>query len=160
MADEIISGGRELDAFLQSLPAKVEKNIMRAALRAGANQFKAEVKANVPVDDGDLRDSVRVSTRSKRGTVYASLKVGNKKAWYAHFVEYGTKPHIIKAKNGGTLHIGSSFLRQVMHPGAKPNPFIRPAFDSKSSEAIAAVAAKVRERLTKEGLNVPAPEGE
>jgi HK97 gp10 family phage protein len=160
VADEIIKGGRELAEFLAQLPAKIEKNIMRAALRAGANEFKAEAKANVPVDDGDLRDSIRVSTRSKGGTVYASVKAGNKKAWYWHFVEFGTQPHIIKAKKAGSLQFGGTFAKSVMHPGAKPKPFMRPALDAKSGAAVAAVAAKVRERLTKEGINVPAPEGE
>lgn len=160
MSDQNITGGRELDAFLQTLSVKVEKNIMRAALRAGANEFKSEIKANVPVHDGDLRDSVRVSTRSKRGTVYASVKVGNKKAWYAHLVEFGTKPHKIAPKGAGGLLIGGNIVGAVDHPGARPHPFARPAVDSKSAAAISAVAAKIRERLTKEGINAPAPEGE
>lgn len=186
MADEIIKGGRELDAFLQSLPVKVEKNILRSALRAGANEFKAEIKANAPVDDGDLRDSVRVSTRSKGGTVYASVKAGNKKAWYAHLVEFGTRAHLIKvqdserpvnyrltAKRGTLTHmsmrtinrnalkIGSNFVGPVVnHPGARPHPFVRPALDTKAGAAVAATAAKIRQRLTKEGINAPAPEAE
>lgn len=160
MADETIKGGRELDAMLATLAAKVEKNIMRAALRAGANEFKAEIKANAPVHKGDLRGSVRVSTRAKRGTVYASVKVGNKKAWYAQLVEFGTKPHKIAPKAAGGLLIGGHVVGAVNHPGAKPHPFMRPALDSKSAAAVQAVAAKVRERLTKEGISAPAPEGE
>lgn len=160
MSDQTIIGGKELDAFLQTLAPKVEKNIMRGALRAGVNEFKTEVKANVPVHDGDLRDSVRVSTRSKRGTVYASLKVGNKKAWYARLVEFGTRPHKITPKKAGALTIGGALAVSVDHPGAKPHPFVRPAFDSRAGRAIAAVAAKIRARLTKEGINAPAPESE
>lgn len=186
MADEIIKGGRELDAFLQSLPVKVEKNILRSALRAGANEFKSEIKANAPVDDGDLRNSVRVSTRAKSGTVSASVKIGDKKAWYAHLVEYGTRAHLIKVQeserpinyrltakrgkltymsmttvNRNVLRIGSTFVGPtVQHPGARPHPFVRPALDTKAGAAVAATAAKIRERLTKEGINAPAPEGE
>lgn len=158
MSDETIIGGRELDAFLQLLPAKVEKNIMRAALRAGANEFKAEAKVNVPVDDGDLKRSIRVTTRTKSGTVYASVKAGGKKAPHWHFVEFGTKPHKIAPKGAGGLLIGGHVVGAVNHPGAKPKPFFRPALDSKSGQAITAVGAKIRERLTKEGINAPAPE--
>jgi hypothetical protein len=35
---------------------------------------------------------------------------------------------------------------------------MRPAFDSAQRSALAAVAAKIRERLTLQGINTPAPE--
>lgn len=158
MSDEIIKGGRELDAMLKSLAPKIEKNIMRAALRAGANELRAEARANVPVDEGYLRASIRVSTRGKGGKVYASLKAGGKKAPHANLVEFGTKPHKILPKDGGGLAIGGKVVAAIDHPGARPKPFMRPAFDARAQQAIGAVAAKIRERLTKEGINVPAPE--
>ena len=164
MSDQTIAGGRELDAFLRQLAPKVEKNIMRAALRAGANEFKAEVKQNLAsngsIDRGELAASVRVSTRSRRGTVYASVKAGGKRAPHWHWVEFGTRPHKIIPKKAGALNISGTLAAVVDHPGAKPKPYMRPAFDAKSSQAIQAVAAKIRERLTKEGINVPAPETE
>lgn len=160
MADQTIVGGRELDAMLQSLPVKVERNILRAALRAGAAVFREEAKAKAPVDSGALRRSIKVSTNSKKGRVTAKLKVGGKLAPHAHLVEYGTKPHQIKAKKGGGLTVGGGVVFSVDHPGAKPHPFMRPAFDAKPPAAIQAVGQKIRERLTKEGLNVPAPEAE
>lgn len=188
MADssETIRGGRELAQFLQQLPVKVEKNIMRAALRAGAAVLREAARNNVPVDDGLLRKSVRVSTNSKHGVVTATVKAGDKKAFYAHMVEYGTRPHLIKVRdedrpinykltqkrgvltrvsirtmNRHSLQIGGHFVgASVKHPGATPKPFMRPALDSKSSAAIQAVSAKIRERLTQEGINAPAPEAE
>lgn len=158
MADELIRGGRELAEFLQQLPVKVEKNIMRAALRAGAAVIREEAKANVPVDSGMLKRSLKVTTNTKRGRVTAKLKVGGKLAPHAHLVEFGTKPHKIKPKRAGGLTVAGNVVAEVDHPGAKPHPFMRPAFDSKSTDAVSAVAGKVRERLTAEGINVPAPE--
>lgn len=158
MADQSIFGGRELSDFLQQLPAKVERNIMRAALRAGANEFKEEAKLRVPVDEGDLKASIRVTTRTKRGTVYASLKVGGKRAPHAHLVEFGTAAHKITAKRQSALSFNGVAVREVDHPGAKAQSFMRPAADSRPPAAVAAVAAKIRERLTKENLNTRAPE--
>lgn len=158
MSEESIIGGRELDALLQTLSVKVERNILRAALRAGANEFKAAAKQGVPVHDGDLQRSIRVSVSSKRGTVYASLKAGGKKAPHWHWVEFGTAAHKIRAKSQHALSFGGTTVSEVDHPGARPQPFMRPAFDSASAAAIAAVAAKIRQRLTNEGINVPAPE--
>ncbi|MGZ8339142.1 MAG: HK97-gp10 family putative phage morphogenesis protein [Telluria sp.] len=160
MADEIIKGGKELDAFLKSLPAKVEQNILRSALRAGANEFKKEAKVNIPVVEGDLLASARVSTRAKKGRVTVSFKIGGKRAPHAHLVEFGTKPHKIAPKGAGGLLIGGNVVGAVDHPGSKPHPIMRPAFDSKSTEAITAVGLQIRKRLTKEGINVPAPEAE
>ena len=153
-----ISGGRELDAFLQTLAVKVEKNIMRSALRAGANVFKDEAKANVPVDLGDLRRSIRVTTGAKGGQVTASVKAGNKKAFYWRFVEFGTAAHKIAPKNGRALAIGGKVVRAVNHPGARAKPFLRPALDAKAEMALRAIGVQIRARLTKEGINTPAIE--
>lgn len=160
MSDQNILGGRQLDAFLQQLPAKVEQNIMRSALRAGGNVFKKEAKTKIPVDEGDLLASARVSTRAKKGRVTVSFKIGGKKAPHAHLVEFGTRPHKIAPKRAGGLLINGNVVGAIEHPGAKPHPIMRPTFDRKSGEAIAAVGNQVRRRLTNEGINVPAPEAE
>ena len=89
MADVFIKGGKELDDFLKKLPAKLEKNIIRSALRAGAKEILVEAKARVPVGPtasenarlyggyaGALRDSIRVTTRHKGIAVSASVKAG------------------------------------------------------------------------------------
>lgn len=156
--DRVIIGGRELDAMLQQLPVKIERNILRAAMRAGANEFKKAARDGVPVADGVLRASIRVTTRTKKGTVYASLKAGGRRAPHWHWVEFGTAAHKIKAKRDHALSFGGTTVREVDHPGARAQPFMRPAFDSAAAAAIAAAAAKIRERLTLAGINVPAPE--
>lgn len=160
MADQNIRGGRELAEFLSQLPAKLEQNIMRSALRAGATVIKKEAALNAPVDEGDLVRSIRVSGKARRGSITVSVKVGGKKAPHAMLVEYGTRPHKIEPKDAAALAVGGVAYRSVDHPGAQPKPFFRPALDSKSGAAIEAVAAQIRKRLTKEGINVPAPEEE
>lgn len=145
-----IKGGKELDAFLKSLPQKVEKNIMRSALRAGANVIKAEAKENVAVDDGDLKKSVRVSVSAKRGKIVAKVKSNLR---HAHLVEFGTAAHKIEGKNGGYLFFKGMGIKSVNHPGAKKQPFLRPALDTKSNAAIVAVGNQIRARLTKQGIN-------
>lgn len=155
--NENIIGGAALDALLRTLPSKVEKNIMRSALRAGAKVYLEEVKRNIPVESGNLRNSARITTRTRGGAVYASVKVGNRVAFYAQMVEFGTRAHRITAKPGSALNINGNEVKSVMHPGIRPHPFARPAADAKFSEAFAAVQAKIRQRLTKEGLEVPEP---
>lgn len=185
MAEEsTIIGGRQLAELLQQLPAKIERNIMRAALAAGARVIRDEARQNVPVRLGALRKSIRVSTGAKNGAVHATVKAGDSRAFYAHMVEYGTKRHLIKVEDGerpinyrltrkrgaltyasmrtvnrNVLRIGNTFVGPtVEHPGAGEIPFMRPALDNANGRAIGAIAAKVRERLTKQGIDVPAPE--
>jgi HK97 gp10 family phage protein len=178
MADELaIRGGRALDEALRTLVPKIQRNIMKSALRAGANVIKNEAKANAPVGPtsgenarlyggyaGALRDSIRTSVGTDRsGRISAAVKVGGKTkkgadVFYAHFVEFGTRPHLIKAKPGEALSIGGSLHQSVQHPGMRPQPFFRPAFDNKAQAALTAVAEQIRRRLTKENINVPAPE--
>lgn len=158
MSDQNIFGGAALDALLQTLPAKMETNVMRSGLRAGAKVFLDEVKQNIPVKQGFLRASARITTRkTKEGQVSASVKVGNRLAFYANMVEFGTRPHQILARPGGALNVNGAEVKSVQHPGIAPHPFMRPAADAKFAQAVAAVQAKVRERLAKQGLNMPDP---
>jgi HK97 gp10 family phage protein len=171
-----IAGLAELDALLKQLPAKIESNIMRGALRAGQKVILDEAKARVPVDQGHLKNSIRIAYRaksSKFGWVRMHLVAGSKKAYNAHWVEYGTashytgtgktvgKPYIIKAKDGQgkelknklkrhALRIGAKMVGQVTHPGIKPQPFMRPAFDRAQGAALDATVQYIRTRLPKE----------
>lgn len=159
-----VKGLKELQRFLDTLPAKVEANIMRGALRAGAKPILESARSSAPVGEpsengrkkynhyvGALRDSFRVSGRinSRKGEVTVSVKAGGKvkktgaDVFYAHMVEFGTKPHAIR--KGG----------KVSHPGTSPRPFMRPALDSKSGEAVVAAGNYIKRRLsTKHGLDV------
>lgn len=154
--DQTIVGGAQLDDLLQTLPAKLQKNINRSALRAGAAVLLPEVQQRIPVDSGQLRASARITTRARGATVSASVKVGNFVAWYAHLVEYGTQAHIERPREtGGAMQFGGVTTREVNHPGTRPQPFMRPAIDQRFPEVVQAVTNKIRERLTKQGLNVP-----
>lgn len=153
--DEAIVGGRELDDLLQTLAPKIQKNVQRTALRAGAKVYLGEVQARIPVASGQLRASARITSRAQGASVSASVKVGNIVAWYAHLVEFGTRPHVIRAAPGRAMRFGGVTTREVHHPGTRARPFMRPAADAGFSPAIRAYTKKLRERLTRQGLNVP-----
>ena len=159
MTDIKVKGLADLQTFLDQLPAKMEANVLRGALRAGAKPLLAAAKAAAPVGEpsetnrnryklyaGALRDSVRISGRidKRNGKITASVKAGGKTksgadVFYAHMVEFGTKPHVI---GDGT------------HPGVQAKPFMRPALDAQSGAAIVAVGEYIKKRLaTKNGLD-------
>jgi HK97 gp10 family phage protein len=155
MADLTILGLTELHRALQDLPAKIERNVLRGGLRAGAKTIENEARRLVPARSGKLRDSVRVVTRtsSRTGMVRAQIKAGGRgknAAYYAHWVEFGTSRHWIKPKNRKSLFFAGLMREAVEHPGAQRRPFLRPAFDAKAQTSIEEMARYIRERLPKE----------
>lgn len=151
-----IEGLDELYRTLQDLPVKIERNVVRGALRAGAVEIRDTARSRAPVLTGALRDSIRVSMRVVGGKVVANITAGgkpNKKgrdAYYAHMVEFGTKPHDIKPKNRKSLFVAGLFKEIVHHQGAKARPFLRPAFDGKWRDAVEAAADYMRARIPRE----------
>lgn len=160
MNDIRVKGLAELQAFLDKLPKKVEQNIMRGALRAGAKPVLEAARQNAPTGEpsdtnrrkynlysGALRDSLRLSARidRRKGQVVARVVAGGKSkksgadVFYANMVEFGTKPHVIG---------------DGQHPGVMPKPFMRPALDSEAGAALVAVGEYIKKRLaTKHGLD-------
>lgn len=168
-----VKGLKELNSFLQQLPAKLEATVLRSGMRDGAKvveeQVKQNLRSNGSVDTERLLGSVRVSTRLRRGKVYASvraggrsgakkvmqgkggrLRVGYEQAYYAMWVEYGTSAHAIRPrKPGGFLAIAPGvFVRGVEHPGSRPKPFMRPALELRAQEAVIATANHMKRRLS------------
>lgn len=170
---------KDVLAALDNLPAKIEANIARGALRAAAKPLLDAAKENVPIKSGALRDSIRISSSvdRKAGEIRTAVKVGGKTkkgdAYYAHMVEFGTgpfyegsgrtigKPYIIRGKNDdGTeakasakrraLKFGSTLVAQVTHPGIRASGFMRRAFDSSGDAVVAAYADYMRKRIPKE----------
>jgi HK97 gp10 family phage protein len=183
--DVSISGLKELDALLKSLPAKIEGNVMRGALRAGQKVMLDGAKLNLASitkqDTGLLEKSLRIRFARKSqkfGWLRSHLYAGDKDAYYANMVEFGTAAHYISIKkearpgrmtrrgekkfgvstinemvNRGSLVIGGNFVgASVAHPGSKPKPFMRRTFDAYSMPAINASVEYIRKRLPKELL--------
>lgn len=165
-----IKGLAELDNLLKEIPTIIERNVMRTALRRGQeimlNSAKTNLQKNGSVLSGDLLNSLRISHKRKSekyGWVRYHLIAGNKKAWYSHIVEYGSgsfyagtgtkskkQPYEIKPKKRKSLFLAGVFKEIVIHPGARPKPFMRPAFDSTNQESLNTIAEYIRNRTPRE----------
>ena len=98
-----VTGVDSLKSKLAKMPALVEMRA-KAAMEKGADEIVAMMKRLVPVDDGDLRDSigwtwgeapkgsVKIAGSRKRGPndLFLTIYAGNEKAYYARWVEFGT----------------------------------------------------------------------
>lgn len=160
MSTTHVKGLAELQAFLDQLPAKMEANIMRAAMNAGAKVVLDEVKASAPVKTGLLKagfsnrkNRKAISSGIRKGVVMVSIKARGKHGYLAKWIEYGTAAHFIKPKRAKSLFFAGLMRDGVDHPGARPKPFMRPALDTKAQEALLAVGEAIKKRLTKQGLD-------
>lgn len=102
-----IEGLREVDAALGQLGKATGRNVMRRVAIKRLQPIADEMKANAPVDESDLRDSIIVTTKNpkrnrKRSEVEAHAGPGRHPQ--AHLQEFGTAHHA-------------------------PQPFARPAWD-------------------------------
>jgi hypothetical protein len=93
------------------------------ATRKVTREVFREIKRRVPVDTGELLDSLGMSVVHGTGIITVTAE-----HWAA--VEYGTKPHIIRSGGDYSLRnreTGQSFGKVVHHPGTPAQPYIRPA---------------------------------
>ena len=123
-----ITGLSDLGRNLKALEEKVQGQVLRRAVEAGAQPVLESAKSNAPVDTGQLRDSLEITTSLKEGTAVASVGTGEKdyqgETFYASFVEYG---HTTK---------------QGKH--VPPKPFLRPAFDSNKERSMGIIVDELK----------------
>ena len=168
-----VSGLKELEAALMGLDkASTRKTVARNALKKAGAPVADRANEMAPVGaTRRLKGSVIVSTkivgeagkaayaktmratagnkalatkamrdarRAAKGTMPPVMMfVGPvKTVFYSHLVEFGTAPHI----NGG-IFAGSK------HPGTRPQPFMRPAWDAMQDVALARITDELRGQI-------------
>jgi hypothetical protein len=155
MADTHVTGLKELNDFLQALPVKVERNILRGGLRSGMSVVKPVAQQNIHSVSGETAKGLKIGTRARGGTVTATLRATGKHAFVAILLELtGAKPHQITAKVAKALGLNGGAYASVNHPGFRKRPFLRPALDQQAQAALVATGEYIKNRLaTKEGID-------
>jgi len=131
MAGEVrftIEGAAEMDRLLKELGPRAASRAADRALRAGAKPIVQRAKELVPVDTGDLRDSITVQIERQRGASEKRVAlVGFTKptSRRAHLTEYGTA-----------------------HSPAKR--FMRPALDEQHSSAFGEMGRVLADAINRE----------
>lgn len=123
-----IQGAAAMEKVLQALGPKAAGQVGSNAVRAGARVIVREAKRLVPVDSGQLRDSIKVVTlkKTQRAANQVGAVIGFEKpaSRIAHLVEFGTS-----------------------HSSARP--FIRPAMDTTHEAVLAAIAKTLGDGIIK-----------
>lgn len=153
-----VIGADQVDQVLRQVEPKLQRNILRSAVRKGAAIVRQEARQRAPFQTGLLRRSIRtISRRGRPGQVVVSVGVvapsarakGRDWAFYADWVERG---HRIVPRGSGT---GERFTLRTRRRAAqlagggmvRPRPFLRPALEARQRDVHAAVMGEIARRL-------------
>lgn len=134
-----ITGDKETAAlFEKARKAFVNPEHIKDALMPAAKNTRNVAEAIAPVGLGLKPDrktrrlhlkELIFAARGRRGDPSVIVGVDRKKAPHANIIETGAAAHLIKPRTPNKfLHLfGKVFARRVHHPGARKQPFMRPA---------------------------------
>lgn len=122
--------------FNSDAPDLVE--ILDKNLRQFEKEVERIVKTSTFSAEGYAKQLAQVKTGRLRSSIQSRFEDGGltgiveARAAHAAYVEYDTRPHIIRPKTAKMLRFKNRrgewvFAKQVMHPGTKAQPFMRPA---------------------------------
>ena len=129
----------KFSVILRELPDEI-KNDVRKLVKNSAFNIERDAKSSASVKTGHLRRSIS----TKMGDMEATIHTSNLK--YAPMVEFGTKPHIIRAKNKKALYWKGAKhpIRKVNHPGSKAKPYLIPAFEKEKDQFLEKLKEVIR----------------
>ncbi len=159
-----ITGTDETNKAIAAMATKIERKLIGNALRAGARvvQKDARKRADAIALKGLLSDSLKVYSpkRKRPGELIQVIGPdpkfrgprGERPIKYAHLIEFGTAPHLIRPRRPGSKAAldlpGIGTFAVVSHPGTRARPFLRPAFDAN----VALIEKRIAESL-KRGID-------
>lgn len=127
----------DIEASLEPLRRETEQNAVKARNFDGKYPDFFPQPGNTRkgghLDDGVV--SARIAGSSKRRVWWVSFTKRARKL--AHLVEFGTAPHF-----------QPRFKKGFHHPGARPHPFFRPAFDAQKDNVIATLSRRAWQRIS------------
>lgn len=168
-----VVGFKELAAALRELPENISKNILRSAVAAGAAEIRMEAKSNAlrikrsgTLARAIYQKQIQELSDQEKQTFFVGARHGKRyqhrgkkglsaDAYYAPFVEFGhftrqpgSAKRLRKTNRGEVANPLLAFqVRTGQVKWVPPNPFLRPAFDTKKEAAVEAIAKKLADRI-------------
>jgi hypothetical protein len=155
-----LEGAEAATQVLASIPDKMQRKVMKKAMSRATKGTVAAIRGHVKQRSGLLRKALgrKIKSYPKTMTIVAVIGARNgfggmvqgdgwgRKEVYedpakiAHLVEFGTAPHAEIDRDG----------RVIQHPGAKPNPHMRPGYEETKSSTEEIFAAECEAGLAAE----------
>lgn len=140
-----VKGLKELDRQLKQLEPKLAKKVMRKAVSAGAEVIRKEARQLAARFSSFVSKNIIKSIKRKKSVVIARIGP-SEKAFIGLFFEFGTfgsrTEPLARARTGKAARTFAAGAR-----GLRPQPFLRPAFDTKGRRAISVMREKIASEL-------------
>jgi HK97 gp10 family phage protein len=155
----------KLERKLKRLPQAALAEI-RAAMERAADDIVALAKSLVPIDSGDLRDSIawtwgapprgaltlgKVAKSALGKQLTLTIYAGDDAAFYARWVEFGTQAAEAKASRQNANYKRTVIMTKALaaHAATPAQPFFYPAYRASRKEAKRKIRAATRRAAKK-----------
>jgi HK97 gp10 family phage protein len=139
VARQRVVGDKELMRSMRKLPQAAAGRTLDQALGEGLRPMRDRTAENArklrqphTPKGGHLDEGVVIVRREAKGNYYRTfwISFARRARKISHLVEFGTRPH-------------AQPRRGIMHPGARPKPFMRPAFESTKHQVVREVGVRI-----------------
>lgn len=157
------AGVDRLEARLRGLQGQPLSRTARKALVRGGRKVVPTMAAYAPRGSGTGSTTkkqgraaglklLRYAMSSRQGRDGVAAVVGPRAKWAPHrnLVARGTRPHVIRARDGGALFFGGELRPFVNHPGARSNDYITRAWNARRADAMREVSRFLVSEASKE----------
>lgn len=154
-----VSGFAELEQALANLPKATARNVLKRTLNKAAEPIADEARRLAPVKTGNLRNSIAVSSRIKNKTgnaeYSAAMRAGLGKAAAASALRQarreakgtGSFAEVYVGPARGKGVIGYAHIVEFGSNDTAPQPYMRPAWDSKQREALSIIRGELASQI-------------
>lgn len=174
----------ELERALENIEKRsTQVSIMRRSLKKAAEPMRELASRYAPVDQGDLSDSIRISTKATREVGRAAYAATMRETYgdkVAAVAALRAARRAFKAANppailylgpvrqafyakfvefGTQPHTNGGRFAGTRHPGMAPDPFMRPAFDAEAQKTIDRLAPILWAEIEKHATRVASRRG-
>lgn len=142
---------------LRRIIQETENNVPRA-MQDSANLLEKEMRQRVPKDTGNLANLItsKILRKGLRAEVGFRGKKNRRDAFYARFIEFGTKGTSGSRRNSGQTRSrkqksdGKSFYGQFPDlPGRAATPFMDPTWRNRKPDVISRVSSAINDAVKK-----------
>lgn len=157
-----VEGLKELDKALGELTKATARNTLRRALTSAAEPMRAAAERNAPMDTGELKRSIKLSSkidnRAGKAEFAAVMRSGGTKAAARSALRVARRAQgigesfaevFMGPEKGGKRQSIKAIVQEFGSSKQASQPYMRPAFDSEAQTVINNVGKELAKEIDK-----------
>jgi HK97 gp10 family phage protein len=146
-----VKGLAQLQNALLQLPNRVNNNVVRSAVNAGAAVIRTSARSLAPVYHGSVQEGHPAPGTLRKMIItkfVPELSSATRKVYFVA-VRHGKRYQKVRARGGKTQNLDAFYWWWVEKGTSKMSarPYLRPAFYSQQGQAVIAIKNKLSDRI-------------